>query len=123
MQITNMKKCLACAEEIKGRSDKKFCGDYCRNSYNNQINRDPNNYARRINHILRKNRRILAELNPHGKAKVHRDKLFENGFNFNYFTNQYITKSGNHYHFVYDYGYLELDGDMFALVFRSEYVK
>ncbi len=118
-----MRKCLACSEPIKGRSDKKFCGDYCRNSYNNQLNRDPNNYARRINHILRKNRRILAELNPHGKAKVHRDQLFEQGFNFNYYTNRYVTKSGNDYHFVYDYGYLELDRDMFALVYRKEYVK
>lgn len=118
-----MKKCLACNEKLIGRSDKKFCNDYCRNAYNNIQNKDPNNFVRRINHILRKNRRILSELNPHGKSKVSRDQLFELGFNFNYYTNRYLTKSGNAYIFVYDYGYLELDNNMFALVYRQEYVK
>ncbi len=118
-----MRKCPSCDTKINGRSDKRFCSDYCRNAYNNQINKDANNFVRKINHILRKNRRILAKLNPHGKAKVKRDDLFELGFNFNYYTNRYITKSGNDYHFVYDYGYLELDNNMVALVYRQEYVK
>lgn len=118
-----MKKCLSCGTKIVGRSDKRFCSDYCRNAYNNEQNKDANNFVRKINHILRKNRRILAQLNPHGKAKVKRDDLFELGFNFNYYTNRYITKSGNDYHFVYDYGYLELDNNMVALVHRQEYVK
>ncbi len=118
-----MKTCKSCGEKIIGRSDKKFCSDYCRNAYNNILNKDPNNFVRRINHILRKNRRILAELNPHGKAKVRRDQLFEMGFNFNYFTNRYITKSGNDYHFIYDYGYLELENGTVALVHRQDYVR
>jgi len=29
------KTCLACGKILKGRVDKKFCDDYCRNNYNN----------------------------------------------------------------------------------------
>lgn len=77
---------------------------------------------RNINNILRKNRRILAKLNPSGKTKITRDKLLAQGFNFQYFTNQYKTKAGKVYHFCYEHGYLELDGNMIMLVVRQEYV-
>lgn len=117
------KSCLECGDEFKGRADKKFCSDDCRSAYNNRLNSDSNNFMRNINNILRKNRRILGELNPKGKAKVHRDKLIEKGFKFSYFTNLYQTKNGNTYHFCYDQGYLELDGDFYALVVRQSYVE
>jgi hypothetical protein len=78
---------------------------------------------RNINNILRKNRRILAELNPRGKIKVHRDALLEKGFKFSYFTNEYRTKSGNVYYFCYEHGYLKLDDGYLALVIRQQYVE
>ncbi len=117
------KACLECGDEIRGRSDKKFCSDQCRSSYNNRLNSDANNFMRNVNNILRKNRRILADLNPHGKSKVHRDKLLERGFKFSYFTNLYRTKAGKTYHFCYEQGYLELDNNWFALVIRQQYVE
>lgn len=117
------KNCIECGEEIIGRADKRFCSDNCRSSYNNRLNSDGTNFIRNINNILRKNRRILAELNPSGKARVHRDKLLERGFKFSYFTNEFVTKSGNTYHFCYDQGYLESDHDFFTLVIRKEYVE
>ena len=117
------KSCLECGDAIKGRADKKFCSDQCRSSYNNRQNSDVNNFMRNVNNILRKNRRILADLNPNGKAKVHRDKLLERGFKFSYFTNIYRTKAGKHYYFCYEQGYLELDNDWYALVIRQQYVE
>ncbi len=117
------RKCPECGESIKGRVDKKFCSDLCRNSYNNRNNSDNNNYMRNINNILRKNRRILEELNPEGKTKIHRDRMTAKGYNFNYFTNTYQTKTGNLYFFCYEYGYLELENDFFALVKRQEWVE
>jgi hypothetical protein len=116
------KSCLECGKTLLGRSDKKFCSDYCRNNYYNKQNRDSINYVRNVNNILRKNRRILAALNPNGKSKVHREKLLGKGFNFNYFTNVYRTKTGTTYYFCYDQGYLPLDGEMFALVQKESYV-
>lgn len=116
-------KCLECGDTFQGRADKKFCSDQCRNAYNNKLNSDANNFVRNINNILRKNRRILAEMNPHGKAKVTREKLLEKGFKFSYYTNVYRTQAGKEYHFCYEQGYLELDNDFFALVIRKKYVE
>ncbi len=108
--------CLECGTKIIGRIDKKFCSDQCRNTYNNRMNRDETTFMTKVNRILRKNRKILKELNPNGKAKVKRDKMKSAGFNFKYFTNVYKTKEGKVYYFCYEYGYLPLDNDYFALV-------
>ena len=70
------KTCLECNDKIVGREDKKFCSDGCRNAYNNKINKDSTNYMRNINNKLRKNYRVLAELNPEGKSKTSKSKPF-----------------------------------------------
>lgn len=111
-----MKTCLECSDTIVGREDKKFCGDGCRNVYNNKINKDSTNLMRNINNKLRKNYRILSELNLDGKTKTSRTKLLGKGFDFEFFTSIYTTKSGNIYHFLYDQGYLALENDWFMLV-------
>ncbi|MBD0831472.1 hypothetical protein [Aestuariibaculum sediminum] len=113
------KQCLECGEKIVGRIDKKFCSDGCRNAYNNRVNKDSKNLIRNTNNRLRKNYRILESLNPQQKTKTSRAKLIEAGFDFNYFTSIYKTKSGNEYFFVYDQGYLALEGDYYALVKRD----
>ena len=113
------KKCPECGNPIMGRADKKFCSDMCRNAYNNKQNSTTNNLVRRVNAILKKNRRTMEILSPNGKAKVKRSKLMEQGFDFSYFTNTYETKEGNIYYFCYDYGYLELKDDFFVIVRRD----
>ena len=112
------KACLECGEKIVGRTDKKFCSDYCRNAYNNNLNKDSKNMVCNVNNQLRKNYRILEELNPDGKIRITKSKLISRGFNFDYFTSIYTTKTGNTYYFVYDQGYLPLEGDFYALVKR-----
>lgn len=119
----NKRKCEHCEEVIFGRSDKRFCSDYCRNSQHNLENRDVTNYMRKVNNVLRKNRRILSKLNPNGKAKINGTLLMEEGFNFAYFTNVYETKKGGKYYFCYDQGYIKLEDNMYALVIRESYVK
>ena len=117
------KQCLECEETFHGRADKKFCSHNCRSSYNNRLNSDATNFIRNINNILRKNRRILSQLNPAGKTKVHQDKLIDLGFKFSYFTNIYRTKNGNTYFFCYDQGYLKLENGFCTLVVRQSYVE
>ncbi len=117
------KQCIECGEEFIGRADKRFCSPQCRSTFHNRQNSDQTNFIRNINNILRKNRRILAALNPEGKATVHRDKLVEAGFKFSYFTNEYRTKSGNVYRFCYEQGYTERDNGYIMLVIRQEYVE
>lgn len=111
-----MKTCLECSEKIVGREDKKFCSDSCRNAFNNKINKDSNNFMRNVNNKLRKNYRILSELNTEGKSKATRDKMINKGFDFDFFTNILQTKTGNTYYFLYDQGYRSLDNDYFMLV-------
>ena len=88
----------------------------------NKLNEDSNKAVRNINRILRKNRRILSNLNPHGKSKVHLIQLAELGFNFHYFTNIYTTKKGLQYIFCYDMGYREIENNEYLLVHKQEYV-
>lgn len=110
MQNTQEKrKCQECGCNIYGRSDKKFCSEQCRNNHYNKLNRDVNVSMRNINNILRKNRRILQQHNPNGNCRIHRDTLLLQGFNFEYFTNTFTTKTGLTYKFCYDQGYLSLN--------------
>ncbi len=111
--------CLECDAPVAGRSDKKFCSDACRNAYNNRVNKDSKNLIRNINNRLRKNYRILEELNPHGKSKTTKTRLLDKGFDFEYITNLYTTKKGSTYFFVYDLGYLPLDNDYYMIVRRE----
>lgn len=117
------RKCKECEMKLSGRKDQKFCSDYCRNTFNNRLNEDATKYVRRINNILRKNRRILAFLNPSGKKSVEGITLAEEGFNFHYYTNIYTTKTGSQYFFCYDQGYLKTDNDKYMLVQKQDYVK
>lgn len=116
----NERTCLNCQRELRGRSDQKFCSDQCRNTYNNKRNADSNNFIRKVNYTLRKNRRILAELNPGGKTKIHRKQLIKAGFDFDYFTGTYTTRKGHVYYFCYEQGYLPIDDDMLVLVRKTE---
>jgi predicted nucleic acid-binding Zn ribbon protein len=114
-----MKNCLECNEKIIGREDKKFCSDGCRNAYNNKINKDSNNFMRNVNNKLRKNYRILSDLNTEGKTKTTRTKLMSKGFDFEFFTNILQTKTGNTYFHVYDQGYMILENDYYLLVKKT----
>lgn len=112
--------CLECHEPLKGRADQKFCNDSCRNSYNNKKASGSTNYMRKINRILKKNHSVLEELNPDEKTTTFKSALEKRGFNFNYYTNIYTTKTGRDYYFVYDQGYSVLEKNKFMLVKKEE---
>jgi predicted nucleic acid-binding Zn ribbon protein len=117
------RECLACGKTIKGRSDKKFCDDSCRNTYNNAQNSAETNYMRRVINAVKKNRRILAELlETSGKdtTKCRRETLNTAGFEFAYHTNIYVNKNGGAYYFNFEYGYMALEGDWYFIVKRKE---
>lgn len=114
--MSTQKTCPQCGTKIIGRQDKKFCSDYCRNAFNNNVNRDGKNLIRNTNNRLRKNYNTLSDLNTTGKTKVTKSKLLQNNFDFNFFTSIYITKTGNTYYYVYDQGYLSLENDFYLLI-------
>lgn len=98
--------CLECGARLAGRSDKKFCADQCRTSYNNRLNAETNKSIRNINNILKRNRRILAALRREGMTMVPGGRLREAGFDFAYFTG--IRRLGRRKtcYFCYEEGYL-----------------
>lgn len=113
--------CLSCAKPVKGRTDKKFCDDFCRNNYNNQLKSTSSNLMRNINNALNKNRRILdALLGTEEMQKTTKERLLQKGFQFKYITHLYNNKKGNTYFFCYDIGYLPLDNDWYLIVKRKE---
>lgn len=117
---TEKKLCLECGDVIKGRVDKKFCSDACRNIYNNRQKSDVTNEMRNVNNVLRKNRKILEALNPNETATVSRDALQKKGFNFKYITSIYTTKKNTTYYYCYEYGYLPIENDYYFLVKKKE---
>ncbi|NAW51393.1 hypothetical protein GNY06_08360 [Elizabethkingia argentiflava] len=118
-----MQVCLECGDKMLGRSDKKFCSDGCRNAYNNKHNKDYTNLMRNTHNRLRKNYRILCQVNEEGKTKVSRQKLVALGFDFNFITQTIIYKNGSEYRFVYDQGYKILEENWILLVrkYRSSH--
>jgi predicted nucleic acid-binding Zn ribbon protein len=112
--------CPICSNPVKGRHDKVFCSDYCRNAYNNLRNSDRNNFIRNINNTLRRNRRILESLisNEEQLCKVRRGTLVEQEFNFKYHTHLQQGLQGETLYYVYDFGYQVLD-DNWVMVMRS----
>jgi predicted nucleic acid-binding Zn ribbon protein len=116
------KKCLDCGDTLRGRADKKFCSDQCRNNYNNRQNRDSNNFVRNVHGLLRKNRRILADLYDEGKTTVHKDALYAMGYNFSFFTHIIESPGGARFQYCYEYGFRETGADFIELKQNSQYL-
>ena len=116
------KECLECSQRFQGRADAKFCSGACRSAYNNRRNSMTSEEIRRVNAILKKNRKILTRFNRKGTQRVKREDLQRAGFDFNYLTNVYVTGRGKMYRFCYDQGYLDAEGDFLTLVVKKDYV-
>ena len=113
--------CLDCGKTLRGRVDKKFCDDACRNNYNNRQNSDQTNFVRKVNNVLKKNRRILLEVlgDTDETVKIKRERLLEQGFQFSYHTHTYLTQKQQTYFFCYEFGYLPLDQEWILVVKRN----
>ena len=116
------KVCLCCDKPLKGRIDKKFCDDYCRSNYNHKFNSSSTPLVKKINSALKKNRRILEEINSRSAITniVSKQNLLEKSFHFNYHTHTYTNKKGTVYFFCYEYGYLPLENEMYLIVKSKE---
>jgi hypothetical protein len=118
--LTQNRNCIFCQKPMLGRTDKKFCNDFCRNAHHNQISNGENACVRVINTFLKRNRRILENLLypqlPH--TQVPRQQLIHRGFSFAYFTHSMALQKGDRGFFCYEYGYRYLEGEQ-VLIMRS----
>ena len=118
---TETKTCLSCGKTLKGRVDKKFCDDYCRNNYNNQLKSNTINLVRNINNALGKNRRILEDMiGDKDTFKTTKSKLLQKGFQFKYITQTFTNQKRSTYFYCYDLGYLPIENDWYLLVKQKE---
>lgn len=121
---TTTRLCLECGKTLKGRIDKKFCDDYCRNAYNNKSKIEESAYVRKINRALKRNRRVLEEfLGSERMTKQPKANFINKGFQFQFHTHQYVNKKGDIYYFCYEYGFLPLEGDNYLIVKKKELAK
>jgi hypothetical protein len=116
------KKCLDCGDILRGRTDKKFCSDQCRNNFNNRLNRDSNNYVRNVHSLLRRNRRILSDLYDEGKTRIHKDALIALGYNFTFVTHIIENSSGEKLNYCFEYGYVENGKEYVELKLNNSYL-
>lgn len=120
LSTTDSKHCIYCKKNIRGRSDKKFCNDYCRNIYNNQLHAVDNNFIRNINNALGKNRRILNELMMKNNiVKINKEELLHAGFQFKYHTHFQKGKTGTVVFGCYDYFYILSDDEKCVIIKNS----
>jgi predicted nucleic acid-binding Zn ribbon protein len=120
--IAETKVCLSCSKTIRGRADKKFCNDYCRNTYNNRLKGNTNSYMRTINLNLSRNRRILESFLPGSRymRSIPKHLLFSKGYRFKYFTHTYTNRKGHLFYCCYEYGYLLLEKDKVLVVRKKQ---
>jgi len=118
--------CLSCNEELKGRSDKKFCDPYCKSAYHyKQSQEQEPRFFNKVNNHLKLNRKILKQYNKSGKATVRSEKIIELGFNPNFFTHYWKNRKGDVYLFIYEYGFLkrhENGREKFILIKWQDYM-
>lgn len=116
-----LKYCAYCDHIIRGRSDKKFCNDFCRSAYHYEINRNTSTLVHAINLHLRRNRKILQSFLPTSQetTEVERDRVLVYGFNFMYFTHTKVVNNITYY-FCYDFGYQIISKDTIAIVHQKD---
>lgn len=104
---------MECGQNLKGRSDKKFCDDYCRSSYNYRSLKAEHKELNRIHKILKRNRKILKLFWEAEQRKVERKLLELNGFCFKHLTKMELQSNGKVRYCIYDYAYeLEEEGQV-----------
>jgi hypothetical protein len=97
---------MECGKDLKGRADKKFCGDMCRSSYHNHTIQNDQFSVKNINSILRSNRKIILHLMKNTpELEVSEQTLKELGFKFGFCTKaQWLSNDipcANCYEFSY----------------------
>jgi len=109
--------CLQCGSPVKGRRDKKFCDDHCRNNYNNQLHLNTTMMMRQVHQILRKNRRILEEAAIYHREgeRIPLEPLLEEGFLPGYHTKVSHDAEGKPQYFCYEIGFRMIDNHIVLL--------
>jgi len=109
--------CLQCGKPLKGRSDKRYCDDACRNAFFNELKKADHEKMSEVERALKKNRKILKEMLNGKRVKNVTDvELLQKGFQFKYHTHHFTTRNGDTYTYCFDYGYIPREPDTYTIV-------
>jgi hypothetical protein len=113
------KLCLECGKPLgAGRSDRRFCNEACKTKFHN--NQKIFEYAeiKKIENILKRNRRVLKRLLGDEREKVvSYEKLLKLGFEFGYYTHHRKSAVKKYeYTYCFDYGYRIADDASYKIV-------
>ncbi len=123
MDTTNSTRtCLYCAKELKGRKDKKFCNEGCRNTFHNELNSPVNEIVNPIINILKRNRSILLGFLEKDMQYLDREQLLKAGYDFQYYTERMYSGS-DHLFFCFDVGIHQLTKNQYHFYYRMEFLK
>lgn len=112
------KLCMYCNDVIKGRSDKKYCNDECRNRYNLDRTRESvTEVVKEINTTLKQNRKILLKIASARKnyAIVKAIELIRRGYNFHYHTH-FAPLGRKNLVCCFDVGYAKLEKNKVIII-------
>lgn len=123
-----VKTCTQCGKPLYGRSDKIFCDDNCRNTFN----RHKREYQRSLDHsnmpeifrIIKRNYEILKSitvgeaLEINTRIQIPAEELIKKGLNIKFYTSSYTDDQGT-WKFCFERGWL-MDMEDFQIRDRPE---
>ncbi|MCB0734533.1 MAG: hypothetical protein KDC76_08130 [Bacteroidetes bacterium] len=117
-----MNVCVTCGNELKGRADKRFCDNTCKNQFHNHHPKPSIGRAafNRINQKLQRNYSILSSIMSTSQRFIAQGDLSRLGFDFSYHTQSEETSDGPPCYFCYDVGYIPVESGYFALISLDE---
>lgn len=110
--------CKICSKPLRGRSDKIFCSNDCKNHYHKNLRYASKKAAIEINGYLKRNYSILTELLDKNKTqvKVYRNVLEKKKFRFKYHTHYHINSNNKMFHYIYDLAWMEFSDDEILII-------
>ena len=117
--MISIRTCLNCQASIKkGRSDRKFCDEGCKNEYHNAQKNEDRQQILEIEKMLKNNWKILKKVLGTKKEEiVTKERLLKMGFEFEYHTHYVVSViKSNEYIFCYNYGYWKMDDGKLKVV-------
>ena len=120
------KRCKQCNKIInteKGRSDRLYCDEICKNRYHNALNKEDSEEFKRVQKILRRNRKVLKKMYARNdRDTLKKERLLKEGFEFDYYTHTKISKiKSNLFIFCFEYGYRPAGDDKIKVVRAFDY--
>ena len=118
----NSKFCLNCESEIfDGRSDKKYCSNKCKSTYNFKKNELTGRF-KAINNVLKNDLKLLLKLlEKINSITITKIELKAMGFSFKHFTHfEYVESLRRNIYGIYDFCYYFIDDNNIKII-KNEY--